>query len=498
MIEKSKALEISPELSGLLEAIYDEIFITDGDGVVLKVNASCERLYSLKESDLIGRNVANLQARGIFTPSATLAVLKRREKVSILQETNTGLRLFVTSIPVYDQEGKITRVISVSRDVTEISALRRQLEESQQLIEWYKRELNSSHPGKTPPGYARLTSRPMVEILSLLERLANVDSTVLLLGESGVGKGVLARLLHEKSPRHAGPFAEINLGAIPESLMESELFGYVRGAFTGANREGKPGLLELAHDGTLFLDEIAELPWHLQAKLLQFLQDYRITRIGASQSLRLNVRVVAATNRNLEEMVARGEFREDLYYRLNVVPLTIPPLRQHPEDIPFLVDYFLERFARRYSLNRGLTPAAMAALQAYPWPGNIRELENIVERLVVTSPTPLVDVNDLPEKVLRTVRGRLSPVPTAERPLPGETPLPASARASREIDGEEPVTLRRLVPWKTAIASLERQLLVASRRHCSTTYEMAQVLEINQSTVVRKLHHYFKKTADQP
>jgi DNA-binding NtrC family response regulator len=238
-------------------------------------------------------------------------------------------------------------------------------------------------------------SSAMQEVLAKVERVAPTNSTVLLGGESGVGKDMIARAIHEHSRRASGPFIKINCTAIPENLLESELFGYEKGAFTGAVA-AKPGKFELADKGTIFLDEIGDVPGSIQVKLLRVLQEREFERLGGTKTLKVDVRVVAATNQDLRAALEEGTFREDLYYRLNVVPISIPPLRQHKEDIPYLADFFLERFAREAGKNLdGITPAAMKVLTDFHWPGNVRELENIIERAVVMANGEKVDVGDI-------------------------------------------------------------------------------------------------------
>src|SRR6202453_4617581 len=238
-------------------------------------------------------------------------------------------------------------------------------------------------------------SPKMQEVLATVERVAPTNSTVLLGGESGVGKDLIARAIHEKSRRAAGPFIKINSTAIPENLLESELFGYERGAFTGANAS-KPGKFELADKGTLFLDEIGDVPLAIQVKLLRVLQDREFERLGSTRTLKVDVRLVAATNRDLRAALEEGTFREDLYYRLNVVAIDIPPLREHKEDIPALADFFLDKSARESGKAlQGITPQAMKLLMDYHWPGNVRELQNVLERAVTLSSGSTLDVHDI-------------------------------------------------------------------------------------------------------
>jgi two-component system response regulator AtoC len=257
----------------------------------------------------------------------------------------------------------------------------------------------------------------MRKIVATATRIASYRSTVLLTGESGSGKEVVARLIHEASPRARHPFVAVNCGAIPEGLMESEFFGHVKGAFTDAYGH-KRGLIESASGGTLFLDEVGELPLLLQVKILRFLQESEVRRIGDTRSVKVDVRVVAATARDLDAEVAAGRFREDLFYRLNVVPLRIPPLRERPEDIPPLVDFFLMRTRERLRLARaiGIHPESMRALMTYSWPGNVRELENVIERAVVLTETNEIGLESLPD-ILR--EGAVRPRTTSVLPIAG-------------------------------------------------------------------------------
>ncbi len=256
----------------------------------------------------------------------------------------------------------------------------------------------------------------MQEVLATVERVAPTNSTVLLGGESGVGKDLIARAIHEHSRRAAGPFIKINCTAIPENLLESELFGYEKGAFTGADT-AKPGKFELADKGTIFLDEIGDVPGTIQVKLLRVLQDREFERLGGTKTLKVDVRVVAATNQDLRAALEQGTFREDLYYRLNVVPISIPPLRERKEDIPYLVDHFIARFARESGKPlAGITPAALKLLMDFHWPGNVRELENIIERAVALSTGTVIDVAD--------IRLDISPSRPAPVAAGGSAPFP--------------------------------------------------------------------------
>jgi len=451
------------ELLAIFQNAYDEIFVTDGQGKTLWVNKACERLYGMKAENIIGRNVKDLEKEGVFSPSMTAVIQKDRQRITRTQATKRGRIIEVTGNPVFDDQGNISRIVYVSRDITELSNLRKRLQEAEILMDNYRTELVELQKERIKSDTVVTCSSLMEEILGLAERLAQVNSTVLITGESGVGKSVIASFIHKHSPRQKGPFVTINCGAIPENLMESELFGYEAGAFTGARKEGKKGLLELAHNGTIFLDEVGELPLNLQVKLLQVIQEKSMMRVGGQQVINVDIRIIAATNKNLEEMVKKGAFREDLFYRLNVVPIRIPPLRERREDVALLLGHFLGKYDERYELNKRLSPEAMEILMEYPWPGNVRELENLVERLVVTTDGTVIYPHHLPDYV----------------------------RGVQELTREK-VLVKQLCTLKEGIEALERQLLKRAYEKFPNTYKVAELLGVNQSTVVRKLKKYLK------
>ncbi|BDG58987.1 sigma-54 interaction domain-containing protein [Caldinitratiruptor microaerophilus] len=451
------------ELEAVLRTVCDGVLVTDGQGTILRYTPSWGQAPTPEELLMMGKSVAELEARRIFYPSATRQVLATGTSQRVLQDTAPGRRLEVVGIPVRDGSNRIVRVVSLIRDITAEEQLRRRLAEIESLAERYRQELARLRSAQAGDGELVFRSERMRQVLAVVDRVAATDSTVLILGETGVGKQLVARRLHQGSSRRDGPFVVVNCSAVPESLLESELFGYEGGAFTGAGRHGKVGLLELAHKGTLLLDEVGELPLHLQAKLLHALQDRRFFRVGGTREVRVDVRIVAATNRDLEELVQEGAFRRDLYYRLNVVPVSIPPLRERPEDIPVLVEHFLRRHSDRYGRHVEFTPAAMEALVRYPWPGNVRELENLVERLFVTVTDPVIDVVHLPDQVR----------------------VPARPRRGN-------VEVHRIVPLREAVEELETKLIAEAMARYGSTRRAARVLGVDQSTLVRrlqKLHH---------
>lgn len=318
-----------------------------------------------------------------------------------------------------------------------------------------------------------LPSPRMQEVIRQVNKLAFTDATILVLGESGVGKEGIARLIHQSSTRASGPYIKLNCGAIPETLVESELFGYAPGAFTGAERGGKKGVFEEADGGTLFLDEIGELPIASQAKLLHVLQEKTFKKIGEVKTLSTNVRVIAATNRNLEEDVQAGKFRKDLYFRLCVLPIEIAPLRERKEDIEPLVHHFLYKFKLKYGIDRTVSQAVVQAFQLYGWPGNVRQLEHVIERMVLLSENQELVFFDLPS-FLRS----------------DENSIAKDFSGLTFLENEKPIHIQKIIPLKEATSFVEKELLRMARTISTSTYEIADMLGVDQSTVSRKLKQY--------
>lgn len=469
-VEKlTKELEVVKRLKAELEAIidtsYDGLWITDGQGKVLRINRAYERIAGLSADQVVGRNMEDLVKEGLVTDSATLRVLEEKKRVTILQTSRTGKRCIVTATPVFGENGSIERVVTNTRDITELDQLRAKLE----------RLAQSQALAKTPHGtmpvesieipsehFARIVfhSECMAEVIKLVRQVSSSDTPILILGESGVGKELVARLAHELSPRRTEPFRAINCAAIPETLLESELFGYAKGAFSGASTTGKAGIIELADKGTLLLDEIGEMPIRLQAKLLRVLEEGQLMRLGSTTPIKVNCRFVAATNRDLKKMVEDGSFRADLYYRLCVVPIRVPPLRERKEDIPALVYYFLDRFNSKYGKQKEIAAEVINILRNYDWPGNVRELKNMIERLILTTETDLISANDLPVEVV--AQGDLGNLQVPE-----------------------------LMPLKVAVETVERELVRKALSKYGSTYAAARALGVSQSSIMRKVKKYF-------
>lgn len=451
--------ELNEELDAIIESSYDGLYITDGNGKTLRLNRAFEMITGINGSEFMGRHTDDIVREGIVSESVTSLALKQKKTVTIIQETKTGKTTLATGSPVLDKYGNIFRVVCNVRDITELNMLKQKLEQAEGLSHHYESQLRTL---RMHSGSDRIVSKStgMKKLLETVVRVAEVDSTVLLTGESGTGKEIIAEAIHNHSFRAGGPFIKVNCGAIPENLLESELFGYDYGAFTGAKKEGKPGYFELAHDGTLFLDEIGDLPFNLQVKLLRVLQNKEINRVGGKQALKINARILAATNRDLLEMVRKKIFREDLYYRLNVIPLNIPPLRERKEDIPSLIVHFMDLFNRKYKLNKRISPDVVEAFMRYEWPGNVRELENLIERLLVLTPRDIISRDDLPVYL-----------------GPSFTDVPQ-------------ISVSAIVPMKEAVESVEKQLLERAYAQYRTTRQMAKELKINASTIVRKAAKY--------
>jgi PAS domain S-box-containing protein len=388
------------EINAIIESSYDGIYITDGEANTLRVNSAYEKITGIKASEVIGRNMEELVRQGYFDESASLRVMKERRPVTIRQKLKSGKVILVTGNPIFDENGKIRLIVTNVRDMTELVELEQQLETSKGISIAYREILKSLQKSSIQDNDIIMVSEPMLHIHELLERVSRTDSTVLLYGETGVGKDRIAEEIHEKSPRaEAGIFVKINCGAIPETLLESEIFGYERGAFTGARREGKSGLFEVANKGTLFLDEVESMPMVLQSKLLRVLQNFEFTRVGGTRPIKVDVRLICASNQDLKELVEKKQFRADLFYRLNVIPIYVPPLRERKDDIPYLVYFFLNRYNKKYGTQKKLSKEVMDHLLAYSWPGNVREVANVIERLVVITHSDYIVPVNLPHEI---------------------------------------------------------------------------------------------------
>ncbi|GAB6181053.1 sigma 54-interacting transcriptional regulator [Desulfotomaculum defluvii] len=389
------------KLRGFLETVLcqvnESICGIDKGHKVIIWNPKAEELYNVKAEQILSRRIEEF----FSNLRISSCMHENKEVKGHYHQPCDGAHVLINSAPVLVSDNVIGG-ISVEKDITELVQLNQELNKASSQVKILEQEIRKISGQDC--AFRKLIGRSdaVQTLTTFAKKISVTDATVLLRGESGTGKELLARAIHQNSPRHLNPFIVVNCGAIPSNLFESELFGYESGAFTGADRKGKPGMFELANGGTLFLDEVGEMPIDMQAKLLRVLQESTYYRVGGSQPVQVNVRVLAATHRNLEDMIKRRQFREDLYYRLNVVALEIPPLRDRREDIPELVHLFLQEFCHKYQKNiKKIEPAVMTSFLDYTWPGNVRELKNAVERLVVLTDGDTIDEAALPENLRR-------------------------------------------------------------------------------------------------
>ncbi len=450
-------------LNAIIESSFDGLWICNAEGRVLKINPASEKINDISSEQVVGKNVKDLVEEGFFDKSVTLEVIKTKKRISILQKANNGKNLLVTGNPIF-VDNVLTYIVVNDRDITELIHLKEELEESREMSKKYQQKLQEvlykEVEGKE--GFV-FCSKEMKKSYEMVRKVSEVGVTVFLQGESGVGKSRIARLIHEYSDRRKGPFIHVNCGAIPATLLESELFGYVKGAFTGAKREGKPGMFEMADKGTLFLDEITEMPQDLQVKLLHFLDSEKVKRVGDTVTRKIDVRIVVASNRDIHALVKKRQFREDLFFRINIVPIEIPPLRKRREDIPLLLSYFLERYNVQYGKSLSLDREVADLLCQYSFPGNIRELSNLVERLVVLAHEAVIHKEDIPRQVIENVI--MSPSVSDKNFL-------------------------FQFSLKQAMEKAEREFLENARKICKTQVELADFLGVSQPTVARKIQKH--------
>ena len=453
--------ELHRRLEAIIESSYDGLYITDGKAKTLLVNSAYERITGISRNNLIGRNMKDLVKEKLYDHSVTLEVLKSKRSVTIMQHIKGGKEVIVTGAPIFDADGEISMVVTNVRDITELNQLRTQLEETRRLSSRYHQSILEQEELEHFLGEMVVKSTSMVQVVRKAIKVAKVDASVMITGESGVGKSMLARFIHDMSARRENPFVTINCGAIPESLIESELFGYEKGAFTGALPGGKAGLVEIGNKGTVFLDEIGELSANLQVKLLNVLENKIFTHVGGTKPVKVDIRIIAATNKNLDELVSKGLFREDLYYRVNVLPIHIPPLRERRDDIPALVTRIVSKINQKHKTNKRLDPSVLESLRKFNYPGNVRELINLVERMFTMSEDEYICLMDIP--------------------VPDDLREPFMNPREAE-DGT--------LPLKNALAGWEAQLIKEAIRRHKTIAESAKALRLHPTTLWRKMLKY--------
>lgn len=436
------------EMNEDLQAIYslsnEQILVADSYGTITKVAGAYFRNFwgELDQSELIGKSSDELEREGVFTPNIISACIEQNNRVMLTQKGKNGTVLS-TATPVMEN-GKVKRIIVLSKDISSDEKALVRVEEAEEFH-------NEA---------VIYRSDEMKSLMDEVKSVAPLDSTVLITGESGVGKEVIARRIHQLSSRSSGSFVAINCGAIPEHLIESELFGHEKGAFTGADSK-RVGLFEQGHDGTVFLDEVSELPFAMQVKLLRVLQEREVIRVGSTVPVKINVRVIAATNKNLRQMVQKKQFREDLYYRLHVVPIQIPALRNRKADISPLAVNFLEEMNERNGYEKKISTNALNLLESYQWPGNIRELRNVIERLIVVAKGEEISEKDV-------------------------------YRVLWETDSKEQgfLTIKGIIPLKKAVEETEKQLIELAVEKYGTATDAAKALEVSISTVSRRMKRF--------
>lgn len=449
------------EIEAIIESVADGVIVADREGIIIRVNKAVEKTFHVKKASLIGRPAAEIVKNGIFKEGIVGKVLETKKTVIVASDYQDK-RLIYTGIPNFNESQTMTNVIVTIQDVSTINTLRRKLEQQQLAMNDYVREIANMKSVDINDQDIIVQSKKMSQVMDIAKIVSKVDSTILITGESGTGKEKVVDLIYHSSNRKDKPLIKINCGAIPDTLFESELFGYEHGSFTGARKNGKIGFFELANTGTLLLDEIGELSLPSQVKLLRVIQEKEVLRIGGTRPIPIDVRIIAATNRNLWQMVQEKKFRQDLYYRLNVINIDVPPLRERRDDIIPLARHFVAAFNKKHKKDKQLSLELCHILWNMDWPGNIRELENIIETMVILAPGNILLPEHLPVK-------------------------------NENTDSSSQISLQGILPLKDAVEEVERQLLMHAGSKYKTTREIAAALGVNQSTISRKLQHLHKK-----
>jgi transcriptional regulator with PAS, ATPase and Fis domain len=445
----------------ILDNVYDEVMAIDASERVIYANETCENHYRGDSPSMVGEYISDLPIWYNWEPRSLPIMQKQKIRVTLDQISPTGEKIITTATPVLDHEGEIELIVYNVRNLLQLDAVKHDFEIIREMLEAAKANKNLEKKVFEKPQSELIAHDPkMTELVEFAAQIAIVDSTVLIQGESGTGKGIIAKYIHNKSLRKEAPFLVINCAAIPENLLESELFGYAAGSFTGASKKGKKGLIELAAGGTLFLDEIGELSPHLQAKFLHVIQDKQYVPVGGRKIKQANVRIIAASNLNLVEMIKLGKFREDLYYRLNVVGMNVPPLRERPQDIMILALSFLKKFNSKYNYQHELSPGCLEVLQQNQWKGNVRELENLIERLVVTVKGTIIDISHLPNTFSESTNTQW------------QDALPRNASFFELRD------------------NLERELITRAYKELGSSRKVAKSLKISQSLASKLIRKY--------
>ncbi|MCG8529584.1 MAG: sigma 54-interacting transcriptional regulator [Desulfovibrionales bacterium] len=445
------------QLETILNTSSDSIWVCDGRGTILSINKAGEELLNVNAQDLVGHNVSAFEKSGFIDQSVTRKVLATQKPVTMMQTvTRPQKQLLVTGTPVFDDMGQIDMVIVNERDLTHLNQLRDDLQEAQKASTRYKEELTQLNLSELRDQEIIAESKEMQQVIATAQKLAKRRvSPILITGESGTGKGLMVKFIHSKAHEKDHPFVQINCAALPETLLEAELFGYEKGAFTGASDQGKIGLFEMAKGGTLFLDELGEMSLPVQAKLLKCLEEKEIMRLGGIAPIKIDCTVICATNLNLSKQVQKQKFRQDLFFRLNTFTLRLPPLRRRPEDIFEMIIFFLNKYNKKYGLKRKISTQCLQQIQASSLPGNARELKNLLKKAVVMGESDILEDLVHPH------------MPIQEAP----PELPPTGDFN----------------FKDKIMAYEKELLNRALENHDTTRALARFLNLSQSSVVRKL-----------
>jgi len=457
----------------LLNAINVGIFVLDAKGNYLYVNDSYCRMFNKKPEYFHNTSIPKLKEMGYLTVSVWEQVLQKNAPIVSLVtirnvELNQVYQHFSTGIPIFNKDGSIKYILYI---VESMESMTRRIQEG---------ILNKQHRTATdmitsdPNADIIVESPKMKQLLTMLNNVSKTDASILITGPTGSGKEVLANYSHRMSTHNGGPFISVDCAAIPENLLESELFGYEKGAFTGASNQGKIGQIELANGGTLFLDEINSMPLGLQGKLLRVLENRKVKKIGALEAKSIDFRLICASNENLESLVQNGSFRSDLFYRINVVPVHVPPLHERKEDIAPLAFFFLQHFCKKYSRMKVLTENVITSMMSYDWPGNVRELKNFIERLVVTSPDTDLQIDTIPKGSAVDHFNENKPI--FHSVLPEQINLPISRETG--------------FSHRAYMEQCEKQLLQDALKQFKKPAKVAEVLDLDLSNVYRKMRKY--------
>ncbi|HBG1533363.1 TPA: sigma 54-interacting transcriptional regulator [Clostridioides difficile] len=463
----------------ILEASHDEICVSDDKGIIIYCNKAFEENYGLKKEDILGKNVSFLEDSGYSTKSPIPIVLKTKTKFSLEQDTQTGKKLIITATPIFDENGNLEFTVENCRDITELNNIKNKLEDTKKQVKKYKSEVETLYrTALRIEDTVIMDGIVMRPIINTVNHVSKTDVSVLLLGESGTGKSSLARYIHHNSNRSNGPFITINCATISPQLLESELFGYTSGAFTGASTKGKVGLVELANGGTLFLDEIGDIPQNLQAKFLQLIQDRTFTPVGSLKNKKVDIRIISATNVDLVSKVKEKKFREDLYYRLNVIEIKLPPLRERRDNLVEIIKYYFNRYSSDFNLNKTISKEAMDAIANYRFPGNIRELQNIIQKILLTCTDNHITIDDLPNILTKNIH------------ITNNGNKTHISQINKVIISDSKSTNYKNKNFDTLIKEYEKNIILDAYEKFGSSYKIAKHLEISQSKANRLIRKY--------